>query len=602
MKLIKRLLFLLFLLFSLYFPNNVNAADFKTNYKAQYFLTQDFEKINSEVKYSINITNLNEGYYVSKFTLSFPKTFSIENIKASDDSGEVIPKVSTEKENIDIELVFNNPNVSLGSQNNFYLTFNQKNLFSINGNVWEVILPVLKKESDENYQVDVILPNNTDKKISISKPAPSTISQNTISWLNPTAKTIYAVFGDNQVYDLKLDYYLYNPKITNGYFDVAFPPDMTNQKIYLKKIDPKPNMTYLDDDGNFIGRYILKPREKIKVAYDALAQIFVKPREEVKAYDLNNLVSQKKYLLNESVYWKIDDISKYKNLKTPQNIYNYLTTTFNYDYDRISKDIKRLGAEFALKNPNMAVCTEFSDSFVALSREKGIFAREIQGYGYSDDSYLRPLSLVADVLHSWPQYYDATKNLWTSIDPTWENTSGIDYFSSFDLNHIAFVIHGRQSNYPLPAGMYKLEDTRDVYVAPTKEKPKEEVILDISTNLPDSINKKRGYKGILNIVNKGNVFLYSVPIEIFSKELQASLSKKNVGTIAPFEEVKIDFIINPNNTNIDKAEIIFKVNNSKTLTKTVKLIDRFYLYIAIGSLFFLILLSFLVIKIRQHKI
>ena len=307
-------------------------------------------------------------------------------------------------------------------------------------------------------------------------------------------------------------------------------------------------------------------------------------------------------MLSESVYWKIDDISKYKNLKTPENIYNYLTRTFNYDYGRVSKDIKRLGADFALKNPNMAVCTEFSDSFVALSREKGIFAREIQGYGYSDDAYLRPLSLVADVLHSWPQYYDVNKNLWTSVDPTWENTSGIDYFSSFDLNHIAFAIHGRQSDYPLPAGMYKLEDTRDVYVVPTKEKPEEEVILDISSDLPDSISKKRGYKGILSIINKGNVFLYSVPIEVSSKELQASLFKKNIDTIAPFEKVKVDFLINPNNTNIDKAEIIFKINNSKTLTKTVQLIDRFYLYIAIGSLFFLILLLFIVIKIRQHRL
>jgi len=599
MKLIKRFLFLFFLLI---LPIHVIAADFKTNYKAQYFLTQDFEKINSEVKYAINITNLNEGYYVSKFTLSFPETFSIENIKASDDSGEVIPKISTDKKNIDIELVFNNPNVSLGSQNNFYLTFNQKNLFTINGNIWEVILPVLKKESDENYQVDVILPNNTDKKISISKPAPSTISQNTITWINPKTKTIYAIFGDNQFYDLKLDYYLYNPRLTNGYFDIAFPPDMTYQKIFIKKIDPAPNMSYLDEDGNFLGRYILKPREKIKVKFNALAQIFTKPREEVKAYEFNKLKLQKRYLLSESIYWKIDDVNKYKNLQTPENIYNYLTSTFNYAYNRISKDIKRLGAEFALKNPNMAVCTEFSDSFVALSREKGIFSREIQGYGYSNDSDLRPLSLVADVLHSWPQYYDVTKNLWTSIDPTWENTSGIDYFSSFDLNHIAFVIHGRQSNYPLPAGMYKLEDTRDVIVIPTIEKPKDEINLDISTNLSDTINKNKVYKGKLKIINKSNIILYSVPIEIFSKKLQIYLSKKNIDVIAPYEEVSIDFSLNPKDTTIDEAEIIFKINNSKTLTKTVRVIDRFYLYIVVGSLFFLILLSFLVIKIRQHKI
>jgi len=52
------------------------------------------------------------------------------------------------------------------------------------------------------------------------------------------------------------------------------------------------------------------------------------------------------------------------------------------------------------------------------------------------------------------------------IDPTWgSTTSGIDYFKNLDLDHIAFVIKGSESEYPIPAGGYKFENaSKDVNV------------------------------------------------------------------------------------------------------------------------------------------
>lgn len=599
MKLIKSILLLfLFLLI----PLNIYAKEFKTNYKVQYFLSDNLNRINSEVKYSINITNLNEGYYVSKFTLSFPDTFLIENIFAQDDIGNVTPIVSNKDNNINIELVFNNPKTTIGSQNNFYLTFNQKNLFNINGNIWEVILPVVKKENDETYQIDVILPENTTKKISISKPFPNSIVNNQISWTNPTTKTIYAVFGENQIYDLKLDYYLYNPKLISGYFDIAFPPDMPYQKIYLESIKPEPNKTFTDSDGNFIGRYILKPREKINIKYLALIEILSKPREIVKSLDINKLESQKQYLLNESLYWKIDNPAKYKDIKDPYGIYNYLTTTFSYDYSRISKNIKRLGAKYALENPTRAVCTEFSDSFVTLAREKGIYSREIQGFGFSDSKELRPLSLESDILHSWPQYFDTSKNLWISIDPTWENTSGIDYFTSFDLNHIAFAIHGKSSTEPFPAGMYKFDSKKAISVIPTKRIPKEIIKLDISSNIPKSINKNKKFSGKLKIKNQSNIFLYEIPISLKSNNLNTTLALNEVDQLAPYEIKIIDFSLNPNSSNTNNTSVSFLINNSYDYSRSIKLVDWTIWYI-VGALLLLILLFiFIIKKIQQHKI
>jgi len=52
---------------------------------------------------------------------------------------------------------------------------------------------------------------------------------------------------------------------------------------------------------------------------------------------------------------------------------------------------------------------EFTDLFIALSRAAGIPAREINGFAYTDDIRLRPLDLVTDMLHAWPEYYDEEK-------------------------------------------------------------------------------------------------------------------------------------------------------------------------------------------------
>jgi len=44
---------------------------------------------------------------------------------------------------------------------------------------------------------------------------------------------------------------------------------------------------------------------------------------------------------------------------------------------------------------------------------------------YTDDIRLRPLDLVTDMLHAWPEYYDEEKEIWTPVDPhLGKNNSG----------------------------------------------------------------------------------------------------------------------------------------------------------------------------------
>ncbi len=543
MRLVKTVL-LIFLFWLLFFAKPLFAQEqqFKSDYKVEYFLSDQGTNLNTDVKFNIKITNLYSDVYVDRFSLIFPSNFSIANLIASDDHGSITPQQTTDQNKTKINLTFSNPNVGKNSENNFFVEFNQNNLFKVNGNIWEVILPTVEDKQNGNYQIIVHLPAGTQKKISIAKPKPDLIKDNTIYWSNPSSKTVYAIFGDKQYYNLDLTYNLQNPKLFRAYEDVAFPPDTLHQKLFINLINPQPDQVLTDQDGNFFGRYILNPGEKKTIVYKGTAEISASPRPEIQAYDKKQFDVQSKYLLTQEKYWEIRNVDQFKNLKTPSDIYYYITKGFKYDYQRVKSNIQRLGADTAIGHPNLAVCTEFSDSFVALAREKGIYSREVEGYGFSEDSQLRPLSLVKDVLHSWPQYYEPQNNLWISIDPTWENTSGIDYFSSFDLNHIAFAIHGRKSDQPLPAGMYKVEDTKDISVKASSQAPEEKKSLTISVfNYQPNILNNKTYTASVTVTNIGNTYVYDIPLNIDSSNISISKKKISLASLAPFEKKVITF-------------------------------------------------------------
>lgn len=592
--------FFLIILF-LFSLRQAEAQEFRDDYKVVYTVNQDNNEINTFVNFSLKVTNLLPDLYVKNFSLSFPKSFTISNLNAADDNGSIPAKTSESSSSTQITLEFRNPKVGQGTSNNFYLTFNQKNLFKINGNVWEVILPTIEGHRLGDYQVEINLPEDTSKKISIAKPKPDQIVNNTIYWKNPSSKTIYAVFGNTQLYGLNLIYNLHNPKLYRVYTDVAFPPDMLHQKIFVNSVNPSPSATFTDEDGNFIARYYLNPKENKKVFFKGVAALFVNSRPEIQLLNRVQIEKQKNYLLTQNFYWKVDQIDKYTTIKTPGQIYDFITDNFSYDYQRVSKDIKRLGAEAALQSPNKVVCTEFSDTFIALAREKGIFAREIEGYGFSGDSQLRPLSLITDVLHSWPEYYDGLKSEWISVDPTWENTSGIDYFNSFDIDHIAFAIHGKRADYPLPVGMYKQNDSKDVLVEAISTQPLENKELTANhVEINATIEEKKTYKGSFIIKNTGNVFQYNIPVVLQADNLKVTPSKFILDSIAPFEQKSISFSYGSGGLADNKTtNLIVTANGEQLYSKQINQIPFYYSWF-IKSVIIIAILGTMILVFRRN--
>lgn len=532
--------FFLILFISLFFVGSVKAEDYRSDFEVNYYPSDTGDSLYTKVNFNIKITNFRSDIYVNKFSLLFPKSFEINNISASDDKGAITPILTTDETKNKIDLEFTDPNTGKDTENNFYLTFFQKNLFNTNGNVWEVILPTIDNLGTSTYKIIVNLPVNTDKKISIAKPKPDLITGNQIVWNNPSSKTLYAVFGNQQYYQTKLIYNLINPKVVPGYTDIALPPDTLYQKIYIDQLNPQPESVFIDTDGNYLARYYLNPRENKQVVFNGMVEVLAQPRSEVRELTNKQITSQQKYLLTAKSFWEINDLQKINQFRTMDDVYYYLVNNFKYNYKKITQAGNRLGAQKALDNPTNVVCTEFTDTFVALAREKGVPAREIEGYGFSADTQLRPLSLKSDVLHAWPEYYDQSKKIWISVDPTWENTSGIDYHSSFDLNHIVFAIHGKDPEYPYPAGMYKIENTRDIIINPSSQKIRETIKISVNTNnIESSINDKNSYQAKVIVDNQSNIFLYDLGFDIKAKNIAISPSKIIVDQIAPFEKKEI---------------------------------------------------------------
>lgn len=585
-------------------PGYTFASDFKTQYDVDYYLSEAGQTLSAHAVFNLKVTNLRSDVFVSQVALAFPKSFDIRNLSAKDSMGEVTPDLVRDDKNIQVNLTFRDPNVGRDSINAVEISFDQTNLFQVNGNIWEVIIPTVEDKEKESYTVRVHLPTSTERKISIAKPKPSSIEGDVITWENPSSKTIYAVFGNSQYYSLKLQYHLQNTKITPAYTEIAFPPDTAYQKTYISSIRPPPEYAYRDEDGNFLGRYKLGPKENKDVYYVGTTELAVQGNSEAQKVLIDEFSQQKKYLLTQSPYWTISNMTPYSDFKNVKDVYNYTVSKLSYNYQRLNSGNKRMGADAALMSPNEAVCVEFADVFVGLAREKGIFSREVEGYGFSNDAILRPLSLVTDVLHSWPEYYSEPLSRWVSLDPTWENTSGIDYFSSFDLNHITFAIHGKRSDYPLAAGMYKVENTKDITVQPTSEKPISSLRIQIDDlNIPATLTDTTTYKTKLVLHNTGNTYLWNVPVLIDATNLTTSLSQIVVPVIVPygFQEIPLELHSSQRNQKVI-ASLQVRVLGNEVYKSTFTVIPYYY-DLAIKMVFLIIALAVImgIIHIVRRK-
>lgn len=557
------------------------------------------------VTHQVTLENNFSTLYATSYTLSL-ENIDAQNIRAVEDDGTPLTvETSKNEDKIDVKITFPNAVVGKNSKRSFSVIYDNGSFAVRTGEVWEVSIPKIADASSfRNYAVDLEVPDSFGLEAYIS-PSPGQYSDANgyksykfdKSALTQTGIT--AGFGQFQVFSFDLSYHLENPLTKTATTDIALPPDTAFQKVYLSKVEPKPSNVHIDEDGNWLATYDLKPRERIDVSVSGSVQIFAGYRPFPKPSD--QVLSDN---LKSTDYWQVNDPSIKAlavQLKTPEAIYNYVANTLKYDFSRVQPNTQRLGAVKALANPDQAICMEYTDLFIAIARAAGIPAREINGYAYTENPDLQPLSLVADVLHSWPEYYDKTKGAWIPVDPTWGSTTGgIDYFNKLDLRHFAFVIHGNDSLKPYPPGSYKLgpNPQKDVYVSfgklPEDRVSKPEITAQVIRNIP-----------FLNLIysvqvyNPGPAGLYSLyPTVSFDGKEE---SRDFIESLPPYSNytftVNVPFSLLGKNTpedvsiGVDGSTIDIPTNKTQVVINSL---------LVLCAVFIIIILSVL-IRLRKIK-
>ena len=548
---IKRLLVFftcLIILFAVYPSRVFSSEQFQEDYNLTYSF---FEDGKTKVTQETSFTNLTTNFYASEYALIINST-TVSNVKAWDADGKLTVAVQEKEGLTHITVKFSKQVVGKSKKLSWTLQYDVTDFSSKNGQVWEINVPRLSTIDDvSSYNVTLTIPESYGNLLYISpKPKQGYLfTKDEISH-----KGINAAFGNNQIFNFTLSYHLYNPKPVMLEFEIALPPDTAYQRLLYKTIQPKPKTVTIDPDGNYLATFVLKSGEDVTVLASGSAQLSLDPLWKPKA-----LTQEERdiYLLSD-IYWEKDDpsiVEKARELKTPRALYDFLVSEFSYNKERVSIDAieengtKRLGAKEAFANPQDLICTEFTDLFIALARAAGIPAREVNGYAFTNNPDLRPLSLRRDILHAWPEYWDEEKG-WISIDPTWGNTNpGIDYFEKLDLNHFAFVVHGIDSENPYPAGSYKVngEEGKDVYITFGTTKDMEGVtsrILETSLDLPSTSISGFDIQGTLRLLNKGGNTVYDVVPELSSTNTFLTPRENfTVERIPPYGLVEIPFTI-----------------------------------------------------------
>lgn len=535
------------------------------------------------------LTNTTSEYYASSYKMQVGFD-EITNVKASDSDGEITPTLTKNDDGYLIGLDFNTKSVGMGSKLPFTITFDTPTVARQLGKIWEINIPGIANPSEfASFTVSVVVPESFGEPAYIKPDQRSKSLTFTKEQLGKSGISI--AFGEEQLYSFHLTYHLQNGNVYPIRTEIALPPSTNYQEVFLTEINPRPLNVIKDKDGNWLAEYRLSPLQKLDVTATGVVQMSLIPKEqELSSEDQQEYTKSQPFWETRSA--EINALAQ--ELKTPQAIYDYVVNTLTYDFSRVTGDKPRLGAVASLKNPNSAVCREFTDLFIALARAAGIPAREVDGFAYTENARQRPLSVDQDILHAWPEYYDKEKKTWIMVDPTWGNTTGgVDYFTVLDFDHFAFVKKGRDSDYPIPAGGYKFfegKNAKDIRVEFATGLPATQADVIITSDFPGVSIAGLPIKGKITIKNTGPQELAPQVLSLVSDTLSPQTQIVQANSIPPFGSQTWNVSFHPTSllTKTDAAFTIHfapeSVLGDKTAQQTFKIAPFFMTPWGIGGI------------------
>ncbi len=495
----------------------------------------------------VDITGTLTNKITQKYATSMSMKFDfaqMNNILASDKLGKIKYSTKVIDSETTVIMPFNYRIAGAGKQMTFRLSFDTPNILQKEGNIWEMNIPAM--DGQQNFS-DLTIKINVPVTFGLPSIVKPFITNNALIFTKSDLKSsgISISFGTQQTYVYKLTYHLKNTNVFPIKTEIALPPTTNYQTVVLKSLSPVPQNVSLDTDGNWIAQYYLLPSQHVNVLAQGNILVSNKPNPEILTS------AERSQDLEAQPYWEANNsqlLQKANELKTPEAIYNFVVGYLHYDFKRINNNEPRLGAASVYNNPRSAVCLEFTDLFIAMARAANIPAREVDGYAYTQNTKDRPLSYVKDILHAWPEYYDDQKHTWIMVDPTWGNTThGIDYFHQLDFDHVAFVVKGADSTYPLPAGTYKTQsdqNTKDISVSfsPPVQLPLEQFSFSPVTSTTYFAGLPM--QGQIQVTNSGQIMTSEHKVIITSLILSPGSQELDLKPIPPYGTIQDNFNFN----------------------------------------------------------
>lgn len=533
MRFIYRVTLILFFFLICLTPPKISAQTPQFSNEADALYTV-VENGSTQVKLDISITNLMSTVYAQEYAFQVSST-TLRDATAFDDDLKPLP-LELSRSNTDTTILIRFPDQVIGrdAKRSFTLSFAQDDLATRYGQVLEVDIPqVTDLSSFSRYGVKVRVPSKYGQASFINPAVFSEAIED--DWLVYSFSTgadqgISLLFGRQQFYAFRLGYHAENSAISIGEVQFAIPPDTPYQQVVVTSFSTEPKKISKDKDGNWLATFELAGKQRLDLIVSGYVTVYLEPTIPVPESKPD------KQYLSALQYWERLDTLVFPAVESSQQesvrtrarvIYDTVISRLQYDYGRLkAADTARRGVRGAVAQSESALCQEYTDLFISLARSTGIHAREINGYAVTTNERMRPLSLLADVLHAWPEFYDPETQQWISVDPTWgDTTGGVDYFSKLGLSHIAFVRRGLSSTVPFPAGVYKLpnQTEKDVSI---------EIVEAIPTVAPAfSITKGEALDGQqLILTNETGSAWYDQPLDIATNgNLQIKLRDLETG-------------------------------------------------------------------------
>ena len=527
--------FFIFLSF-LAVPNNIAKAineEFLIDLNISYKYNQEGY---FEVEKNFGIINLQNDLAITSFTQNLEE-YNYYDLEARDVNGPLEFKETDEEDNKKVTVSLRGVKIGKNQINKFTIKYKSRDLIQRNGNILNINLPKIPKNNIQNLKINLIIPENSGKIIYVSpNPTKQEIKNQNYNFEfegeTILDKAISATFGEYQLTNFNIKYDLKNDSKWFQTQEIALVPDINKrQEVRIESLEPKPLDLYEDEDGNYLAKYRLNPSSNLEVTLKGSVRTYGIQIDPEKGGPFENINKEliKKYT-KEDRYWesnspeikeiaqRLKDSDKNVSLNA-QKVYKFLIENYKYDFEILKKSsIERYGALTTIKREAKIGCMEFTDAFIAIARSMGIPAREINGYAYSKDPEKNPINISineGDRLHAWPEFYDPNFG-WVQIDPTWGNTSNIDYFTKLDLNHISLVVKGLDSTYPLPAGFYKNDSNKKYLEFDFPDNPETLAYTkDYNAQKVFSFNFVSLLQGVepIKITNRGNSTLFNINSE-----------------------------------------------------------------------------------------